>query len=171
MNKQTAMDYFVKIVYRSSGIGAAIGALFLFVVMLIMVANIIFRFFGGVIAGTYEMVALFIVATISFSLAYTAMSHGHVVMDVLGNRLPPRVRAIIDCFDSSVSLGLWILIAWTSVWLLSEKLGKDEVTDLLNIPFAPFRFLWEIGLILLCLVLLIDLIKAITTATRKGVSE
>jgi TRAP-type C4-dicarboxylate transport system permease small subunit len=171
MNKQKGMDYFIKIVYRASGIGAAVGAFFLICVMLLMVANIFFRFFGGVIAGTYEMVALFIVATISFSLAYTAMTHGHVIMDVLGSRLPPRIRAIINSFNASISLGLWILIAWTSIWLLSEKLATDEVTDLLNIPFAPFRFLWEIGLILLCLVLLIDLIKAITMATGKGASE
>ena len=48
------MDYFANIVRRAGSGGMLIGVAFLLVAMIIMVANIMYRFFGGVITGTYD---------------------------------------------------------------------------------------------------------------------
>jgi hypothetical protein len=54
--------------------------------MLLMVSNIIYRFFGGVIPGTVELVGPLVSVTASFALSYTSIKKGHVCN---GHDLPP----------------------------------------------------------------------------------
>ena len=54
------MKYFETIVRKASEYGMVFGAIFLAIALLVMVANIIYRLFSGVIPGSYEMVSLFV---------------------------------------------------------------------------------------------------------------
>jgi TRAP-type C4-dicarboxylate transport system permease small subunit len=162
------MGHFAKVVHRIAGVGTVIGAGFLIGAMLLMVANIVYRFFGGVIAGTYELVGLFMVVTAAFALGYTALRQGHVVVKIVVSRFSKRTQAIIESFTSAIGLGLLALIVWESVWLTREKvLVGGEESAMLGVPFLPFRCAWMLGLFLFCLVLLIDLLKALSRVKSK----
>jgi TRAP-type C4-dicarboxylate transport system permease small subunit len=161
------LDRATSIIRRIGGAGAAVGATSLLAVMLLIMANIIYRFFGGVIAGTYELIGPMVVITAAFALAYTALHHGHIAINIITSRLPGHVQAIVQSFTGTIGFGLWILIAWGSVKLMAEKASAGEATYLLHVPFLPFRLFWELGLILFCLVLLLDLFKALSQVIRK----
>lgn len=161
------MNSVASIIQRIGKIGAAVGAGTLLAVMLLIVSNIIYRFFGGVIAGTYELIGPLVVITAVFALVYTALTQSHIVIKILTSRFPGRIQAIVQSIIGLIGLGLWALIAWGSIGLMIKKAADGEATYLLHVPILPFRIMWEIGLILFCAVLLIDLIKSLSGAISK----
>ena len=136
-------------------------------IMLLVVANIIARFFGTVIIGTIELVELMIVVTVAFAFGYTAQRQSHVVVKVVVSRFSPRVQAVLAIFTTALSIGVCALIVWASAGIMYERALLGERTELLKVPSFPFRFIWVFGLVLFCFVLLIDLYKAISGAARK----
>ncbi len=160
------MDYLANIVRRMGGWGMALGAAFLTGMMVLIVANIISRLSGHVIAGSYELSELMIVVAVAFALGYAALKKSHVVVKIVVSRFPQRAQSIIEAFMSLISLATWALIAWAGFLILSERWLTEE-TDLLDVPYLPFRFVFLLGLLLFCLVYLIDLFRALSQAVRK----
>ena len=155
------------IVHKVGRGGAALGGSFLVAVVLLMALNIIFRFWNAVIPGTFELVELMIIVTISFALGYSAMMHGHVSLRFLTSRISARASAILECLNSAISIAFYGAIAWGSTALAVRRLQLGEQSELLDIPYFPFRVVWIFGLIFLCSVVLIDMINAFRTAVRK----
>jgi TRAP-type C4-dicarboxylate transport system permease small subunit len=160
------MDYFANIVRRAGSGGMLIGVAFLLAAMMIMVANIGYRFFGGVITGTYEMVGIFTGVTITFALAYAALWDRHVTVNILLNRFTQPTQAILKIFVSLIGLAFWAAVAWTSLGVLTERWIAESTLDL-RIPYLPFRFLWIAGLIIFCLVFVVDIRAAVRRLVRK----
>ncbi|MBA7658421.1 hypothetical protein ES703_66372 [subsurface metagenome] len=160
------MDYLANIVRRMGGWGMALGAAFLVGMMVLIVASVIYRLSGHVIAGSYELSELMIVVAVAFALGYAALKKSHVVVKIVVSRFPRRAQAIVEAFMSLISLATWALIAWAGFLILSERWLTEE-TDLLDVPYLPFRFVFLLGLLLFCLVYLIDLFRALIQAVRK----
>jgi TRAP-type C4-dicarboxylate transport system permease small subunit len=144
----------------------ALGAAFLTGMMSLVVANIIFRLCGSVIPGSYEISELMVVVVAAFALGYAALYKSHVVVKIVVSRFPQRTQAILEALMSLISLGTWAVITWASVNILAEK-WLIERTELLWVPFLPFRFVFVFGLGLFSLVYLMDLFKALRQAVRK----
>jgi TRAP-type C4-dicarboxylate transport system permease small subunit len=147
--------------------GVVIGGSFLTGMLLLIVANVIYRFTGSVIAGTYESVELMAVVVVIFALVYSATEKSDVVIDILVHRLSQRARLILSTITLFLTLGTWAIITWASMGVLVEN-WLNEKTSMLSIPYLPFRFVWVFGLSLLCLVILIILIKTIYRSRGKG---
>jgi TRAP-type C4-dicarboxylate transport system permease small subunit len=60
-----------------------------------------------------------------------------------------------------LSIGIWGLIAWSSMRYAWVMWGRNELQDPLDIPIAPFRFIWSIALYLLCLAVVATLFKTL----------
>jgi TRAP-type C4-dicarboxylate transport system permease small subunit len=161
------VEGFAKAVNRIAGIGIILGGITLVGAMLLMVSNIIYRFFGGVIPGTVELVGPFVSVTASFALSYTTLKKGHVVMDMLFNRFSKNAKVVVRCITSAISLAFFILLAWKSAELLKTKFLLNEATTWLKWPMFPFRSFWVLGLILLSLVILADLLMTLTRRENK----
>lgn len=160
------MDYFANIVRRLSRVGMAVGAAFLVGMMVLIVGNVFYRLAGHIIAGSYELSELMAVIVAVFALGYTALGKGHIIIDILVPRLSQQTQTVLAAFTSFICLCTWAVIAWASFGILSERWLTEE-TRMLSVPFLPFRFVWVFGLILLCLIYLIDLF----TALRKGIRK
>jgi TRAP-type C4-dicarboxylate transport system permease small subunit len=143
-----------------------IGAFFLVAMMLLIVANIIYRMTGNVIAGSFELSVLMIVITTAFALGYAGLEGSHVLVNIVVKRFPLRAQAIVDVLMSLIALAVWSIILWASFKILSDR-WLTETTDLLSVPFLPFRFVWVFGLFLFCLVYLLQIIKSIRRAVKK----
>ena len=89
------MKYFETIVRKASEYGMVFGAIFLAIALLVMVANIIYRLFSGVIPGSYEMVSLFVGINVTFALPFTAISKRHVTVNIFLTRFPERQRSAV----------------------------------------------------------------------------
>ena len=160
------MECFANIVRRISGIGTALGAAFLVGMMVLIVANIIYRLTGHVITGSYELSELLIVVTVAFALGYAALQKSHVEVKIVVSQLPQRWQAILEAFTSFLSMGTWAVIAWASSLILSERWLSEE-SEMLLVPFLPFRLVLLFGLILISLVYLIYMFMALRKAVMK----
>ena len=160
------MEYFAYIVRRITGIGVALGAAFLVGMMVLIVANIIYRLTGHVITGSYELSELLIVVTVALALGYAAVQKSHVVVKILVSRFPQRWQAILEAFTSFLSMGTWAVIAWASSLIFLDRWLTEE-SEMLLVPFLPFRLVLLFGLILISLVYLIYMFMALRKAVMK----
>ncbi|HUT67207.1 MAG TPA: TRAP transporter small permease [Dehalococcoidales bacterium] len=160
------MDYFVKIMRRAGGVGAFLSGAFLTGMMLLIMANVIIRLFGGVVLGSYELTELMVVVVVSFALVYAMLEKGHVVVNILVDRFPRRVRLAFEALTHAISLGIWAVIAWASYNVLVERWLKEQ-SEMLSVPYSPFRLVFLLGVIFLCLVLLTGALVAAIKAVKK----
>jgi len=146
-----------------------VGAGALIAVMLLVCANIIGRSVPqwGPIKGTYDLVGLLGGIMLGFALGYTQLQKANISVEILVSRLRPRTRAIIDSVTFFISFVLFVLIAWqhttyaTSIW----KVG--ELSETLKLPFFPLIYAVAFGCVALCLVILLDFLKALAEVRKK----
>ncbi|MBN1256047.1 MAG: TRAP transporter small permease [Deltaproteobacteria bacterium] len=160
------MERFANIVRRISLIGTAAGGVCLIMMMLVIVANVIFRLLGGNVVGSYEMSELLIVVAVAFALGYAALEESHVDVDIVVSRFSQRWQNILKVFTSFLAMGTWALIAWATTIILSER-WLTEVSEMLLIPFLPFRFVLMFGLILITLIYLLNMVTALRKVVMK----
>lgn len=160
------MNRFNKIIRRIGGGGVSIASVFLMAMAILIVSNIIYRFFGGAILVTYELVELFAGIAAALALGYTTLAKRHVVINILLSRFSQRTQTILGIFTGIIGLGFWALITWGSIDVLSKK-GIMEVTLNNGIPLFPFRSLWVIALLFFSLILLTDIINSLHGLVKK----
>jgi TRAP-type C4-dicarboxylate transport system permease small subunit len=140
--------------------GLVLGGIFLIAGMLLLMSNIFGRFVHLVIPGSYELFELIMAIPVAFALVYAALRKTHVVVDLIVSRFPPRLAAAAEVLTSLLSFAIWALITWGGTSLAYEN-GLKETTDLLRVPFLPFRIVFLFCLFLLCLTYLVDLSRAL----------
>jgi TRAP-type C4-dicarboxylate transport system permease small subunit len=160
------MDHFTKLVHRTGRTVAIIGGGLLVGLMLLTVANIIYRFFGGVIIGSFELIELTIVPIAGFSLVYAGMWHTHVTVKILVVRFPERIQGLMKSFAALLGIGIWGLMAWNTAEFFLGKRFFDE-TELLGVLLWPFRYAWVLGLFIFTLVILIDFYRGLYRGANK----
>ena len=143
-----------------------LGAAFLVGMMVLITASVISRRAGNVIQGTYELSELMVVVTAAFALGYAALNKTHIVIKVVVERFPQRAQAILGTVMSFISLATWAAVAWTGVLILSKRWLNEE-SEYLSVPYLPFRLIFLLGVVLVCSIYLIDLIRALRQAVRK----
>ena len=160
------MDAFMRIIRRILVIGTALGGAFLLGMMILIVANIAYRTTGHVITGSYELCELMIVVTASFALGFAAFHKSHVDVKIIVDKFPERTRAVLEIITSFLSMGTWAIIAWASTIIMIDRWHTEE-SEMLLVPFFPFRLVLFIGLILVSLIYLIDMISALRKVVKK----
>ena len=160
------MEKFARLVHRILTVGMAIGGIFLVGMMVLIVANIVYRTSGHVINGSYELSELMIVVTAAFALGFAALHRSHVDVKIIVSYFPERIQTILEVFTSFLSMGTWAIVAWAGSLILWDRWLTEE-SEMLLIPFLPFRFVLLIGLILVALVYLLDMIFAVKKAVEK----
>ena len=153
------MNLFERLMKHIVGYGTNTGAVFLVAVMFIICANVIFRIFGRVIPGTYDLVEIMIVVVAGFALSDTEIHHRQTNVDMVTIHLQKKIRLWLENACNLIGFVYWGIIAWASVGITIDKAAKGEATDLLKISVIPFRVVWVIGLILICLVIILNTSK------------
>jgi TRAP-type C4-dicarboxylate transport system permease small subunit len=161
------MKFFDKLIEGTDKYGTVLGASALTIVMMIIVANVIVRTFGGILAGTYDLIEITIVVCIAFALASTEKNKRHTVVDMLTIHLPKKLQLHIENFNNLISFIFWGAIAISSAIITYEKALKGEYTDLLRISLIPFRTFWVIGLTLICIIIIYNTRNNIIELWRK----
>jgi len=145
------------------GVGAGV----LTVMMLLTASDVTLRQFKFPIMGTDDITAFLMAILVSFGLAYCAIRKGHVRVDLIVERLPSRVQAIIDTVTTLLGLGLCILITWQSFVNMVSLYTSGATSWTLNIIAFPFAGLVAFGFAWFTLVLLADFLNAIVRVVKK----
>jgi TRAP-type C4-dicarboxylate transport system permease small subunit len=140
----------------------------LIVVMVIVCANVIGRsFWGAPVKGTVDIVSLLGAIVIGWAIAYTQVLKGHIRIDLLVQRLPPRIQYIVDSVIDLIGFALFALISWQTVIFAKANFEVGELSEVLKLPITPFASVVAVGCIALTLALFIDLIKSVSKAVGK----
>lgn len=138
-----------------------IGFVCVMLMMLVVVINVILRPLGHSILSTFEAVEILISIAVSFALGYATLKKSHPSMDMLVNIFSKSTRKIFSIFSSFLGLVLWIPITWYSFRFAGEKLRISEHTEVAEFPVYPFRYIFAFGALLCCLLMILNIIKAI----------
>lgn len=130
------------------------GCVFLFLLMLLVVAHVMGRYlFNLPIPGAVELIQFSMVFVVFLGFGYCAAQQGNVRVDLLVARLPRRTRAIIDTITCLLSIGIVSLITWQGVVQAVDLRYSGHVSGVLRIPHFPFMILLVFGCGVFALVL------------------
>ena len=148
----TGLDTAVR---RGVGVVNAIGLVALVAMTLVTVVDVAGRYLlNRPLPGALELSELLMVFLVFGCFAYTELQSGHVDVDVLVNRLPPRGRAACEALAALLSAGFWGAIAWRTVLRALDIRGAGETSTNLGLPIWPFVGIAAAGSALFTFVLL-----------------
>jgi TRAP-type C4-dicarboxylate transport system permease small subunit len=160
-NRYNVRDpFYLRIVRSVFKVMHAAAFIALMAMMAVVVANIIGRiFFKAPIMGTLEIAGFSGVVFVAVAVGFAQRERRNVYVDVVVKRFPPRVRLIVDGFTHLLGLiGVGFLL-WAVTESAVEAMIDGEITLMLSVKTYPFRFIWAVGLLVLCGFLLQHFIK------------
>src|SRR3972149_5960959 len=151
------------IALSTSGIGSVILAL----MMVLIVAEILFRsLFNLTIPGVIEVAGFMLVAIAFFGMAYTAMNKAHLDIDLVTKKLSFSVKTVIHCFTGVLCLAVVFIMAWQAALKVKPTWLLGETTGVLLLPIYPMFLLVALGASFFFLALLADFFDSLTEMTE-----
>lgn len=123
--------------------------------MLIIAGNVCSRKLGWPIPGGYQIVTVVAVLLAVPAIIHAQSEGSHVVIDTLKSKFSPKAIGILETFADICAVGIWGFAGWVGLKYAEQMWSVKEVLEPLNFPVAPFRFIWAIGLLLICFVILV----------------
>lgn len=142
--------------YLGAGV---LAALFLVAIALLILAQVIGRWFGVVVPSTEDFSGFFLAASSFLALAYTLRAGGHIRVTLLLHRWSPSVRRGIEITTLAVALALTLYAAWSCIWLVVESYAFEEVSSgYVAVPIWIPQTPMALGLAIFAIALLDELV-------------
>jgi TRAP-type C4-dicarboxylate transport system permease small subunit len=128
--------------------------------MFLTFTDVLLRYvFNSPVPGATELIEFMMGIVVTFSVAYTAYKKSHISVDMVIERFPERAKKMIGCVTSFLTLVLFVLICWQTVFLIFEDYESNLESAVLYLPVYPFTAAVAVGLLILCVVVLGDFIS------------
>ena len=111
--------------------------------------------------GAYEMTELAMVLIVAFGLPYTAISKGHVSIDIFGRWLDRPAMRWLTALVHLAGAALLALVAWRVALYAMGSYRWGDLSNMMRIPKFPFQFAIAFSAALFALVLLLEAVKAL----------
>jgi TRAP-type C4-dicarboxylate transport system permease small subunit len=161
-------DHLEKGIALTSRILNNIGIAFLMLLMFLITADVLLRaVLKRPILGTNELSEFMMIIVVYLAVAYTQYTKSHVSVDLVISRFPQRIQDIIDSFIYLLSLIICSLMTWRAFADVKRIFDINRVSDVLNVPVAPFQLVMASGFFLFSVVLLRDFIHTLRKAIKK----
>lgn len=128
-------------------------------IMLLTVSDVVLRYFGMPIVGTFEIVGLAGAVAIGFGIPITSVFRGQIFVDVAVNKLPKMLANTINILTRLATIGIFALIAHNLFIFSNDLLSSGEVTLTRQIPFYPIAYGLSFCCVIQCFVMVGDIIK------------
>jgi len=130
-------------------------------IMLLTVADVVLRFFGHPIVGTFELVGLGGAVAIGFGIPLTSWLRAHIYVDFIIQKFPKWGMNTMNILTRVISIALFILIGYNLFIYATDLYSSGEVSLTRQIPFYPIAYGMGVCCFIQCLVLITDIIKVI----------
>jgi len=146
---------------------AAISGIGLLALMFVMAGDVVGRYLlNRPVPGAYELVEYLMAIIVPFSVAYSAAQKCHVGVDILVEKLPRRVRAVIDIITELITIVLVGFVIWQGFVGFFEAQSSSIKSAVLQIPNAPFLLAVPIGFIAFAIFMFVNIFATIREALR-----
>ena len=122
-------------------------------------ANILVRTVGDPIRGTFEFMGYGGAVVTALALGYTQKRRGHIAVNVLIDRFPPRVRKALNSVNDAACALFFIVITGQLMHKASGFVRTGEVSETLRVIFYPFTYTVALGCGLMALVFVLGLLR------------
>ncbi|MFO7971368.1 MAG: TRAP transporter small permease [Desulfobacterales bacterium] len=134
----------------------------LFAIACLVVFNILLRvFLGKPVFGAYEYVTFLTVIVVSLALADCALKDGHISVTFFTDKLPKKIRLIVNILTGVFTSLTFILITWRLIIYAQTKYLTGETSGVTHIPLHYVVIIIVLGFLLLLSFILIQLIENI----------
>ena len=135
------------------------GAIALLAAMAVDFASVVGRHLGFPFLGSIELVQVCVVVAASAALVGATLSGAHAAVHVITERLPPGQRRFWARVAALLGAVFFALLAAGSAWLAADTLPGDERTELLQLPFFPFRLVWTLACAFTAILFAIQIVR------------
>lgn len=160
------MESLLKIRNVLNRIMVILGGLSVLMLMALATGNVCLRIFQVPYRGAYEVVSFLGAVTIAFALGYTQMRKSHIVVDILSETYPARMKRVFDAIGYLVTMVFFALIAWVIFKWGIRIAHSGELSETLKIIYYPFIFSVSVGFGFLSLTLIIDFLTTLRAKER-----
>jgi TRAP-type C4-dicarboxylate transport system permease small subunit len=145
------------------------GGAVLFGLMLLVIYEVLMRyFFGRPFRGGYEMTELAMVLIVAFGLPYTAITNGHVAIDLFGRWLDRPAMRWLNAAVHLVGAVLLAVVAWRAIVYAMGSYRFGDLSNMMRIPKYPFQLAIAASAALFALVLLLEAVRALRRTPEAG---
>lgn len=125
--------------------------------------NVALRIFRVPVGGTYEVVSFLGAIVTAGALGYTQKRKDHIVVDILSEKFPAKVKRVLDRVNYAMILVFFSIVSWQTFVYGKRLLLTGELSETLKFAYYPFVFLVGIGFAVLALTIFLDLIGTVRT--------
>lgn len=159
---QTAVHPFyegyVSILRWATSALAAVAGSAVVVMIGVTCVDVVGRWFGRPLTGTYDVVELLGAIAITGALPYTTACKGHVAIDFLVHRLHGRVSRAIDVLVHLVTISMFAFLTWRFIQYGMELKASGQVTLTLRWPIFWMPYWMALCSAVMLLVLVFSLV-------------
>ena len=141
------MKLFSKVVHDLSDALSWVSMAILVCMALLITAAVLLRLVGFPILGDIEIVKLMMIVLIMCALAHTQKAKHHISVGILVDHFSPRYQALFDLIAYTMMLIFsWMISAFVLYRLLTNRFAFVTGSELLEIPYWPFKVIVIVGL-------------------------
>jgi len=122
--------------------------------VLLSCGNMLLRFLGYPVKGTYELMGFSGAILAAFALGATQKQGGHIQVDLIASVLPREVNRWLKALANLISAAFFSLVCWRLADLALSLKQSGEVSQTLHLPSYPVVLAVALGVFSLILVLL-----------------
>lgn len=140
------IKHYNRTVEKLSNILNYIASITLFIIMLLVVANILLRLIGKPIQATYELVGLLTSVVIGFTLAYCAVKGAHISISIFMQRFSTTTQKVVDILINLINVTFLIFVTIQMAKYAHLMGMRGEVSIATGIQTAPFIYVIAVGM-------------------------
>ncbi len=148
-----------KFVTQLSNFMTVIAGIVLLLMTGLTFVDVILRYCGRPIVGTYELVAFAGAAVVAFALPRTSLMKTHVYVDLLVDKLPEKWHRTFRIFTRLLAFLMFLIAAWYFFVMARSFMLTRTVTMTLKVPFYPVVFALAAGCTAQCLVSIYEIVN------------
>jgi TRAP-type C4-dicarboxylate transport system permease small subunit len=139
----------------------------LVVMMLLTSSDVVLRYIGYPIRGTFDIVGLLGTIVIALPIAHTQVLRRHIAMEFMESVGPKLMQIITKSIICWLGIIIYALIAWQCSLLGAKLRVIHQVSDTIEIPLYPFPYVIAFGCALNCVVVFTDFCALLTKSGEK----
>jgi TRAP-type C4-dicarboxylate transport system permease small subunit len=139
----------------------AAGAVLLTLMMLLTVVDVVLRYLGRPITGTFELMSFAGALVVGLALAQTSLDGAHVNVDMFIEAISSRRKNCLLIFNRLIGIGIFALLAWSLFVKGNDLYQTGEVSLTLQVPYYPVAYGLSLCCLMEALVLFSDILRAL----------
>lgn len=135
-----------------------LGGILITFIILLTVSDVILRYFGMPILGTYEIVSLCGALAVGVSSFFTYWEKSHIRVDTFVEKFPKSIDHILHIITRVMVLFMVGLVGLSFIVMGLHLYGTHEVTATLRFPYYPVVWVIGVAFLIVCLAVVYDML-------------